>query len=562
MPVFYGKSLKMSEKDNPPMATRVSRTALIEDIRQLTNIIETTHPAPYFKGGGRIAYHRRLQKLIQGIPPEGMTDKAFIFYLMPFLASIRDGHTTILDESILFDHGHPGGIPLVFGAIEGKLCVRAVVRAAQRELIGSLLVSVAGIGVDDLLERVEHYFGCENQYQVLGKLGNRPALLFYQETLKLLIPEWQAAHSCPEITVALQHPDGDVHMHVFDTAASNAPAQIKSEHPDHLLPLSDPINPDFFFQFVDETGHSPGEIAVLRIANMTTFREMYEYFRANGMDRFEAWGRRIYQRFHPDTAVPVEYEDVIAGIPAASSVFCDLFKAMKAAQTRYLIVDLRDNQGGNSLMNQILTYYLVGFEKTVALLRTNGTVRKMSEFLASYSKEGIDLAQLPYYAQVPLNITDYDFSLDPDFSGAQYEGSIRANLEMDFAKMSSFCPEFESREHEALYFPEHIFILSSELTFSTGYNLMVDLHRLGGEIVGIPSGQAGNSFGDVRSFELANTKFRGNVSTKSFIAFPDDPEAGTLLKPLYPLTYEQFKAYDFDENATLRYALSLIADSE
>ncbi len=27
------------------------------------------------------------------------------------------------------------------------------------------------------------------------------------------------------------------------------------------------------------------------------------------------------------------------------------FKAMKAAQTRYLIVDLRDNQGGNSLMN-------------------------------------------------------------------------------------------------------------------------------------------------------------------------------------------------------------------
>jgi len=56
---------------------------------------------------------------------------------------------------------------------------------------------------------------------------------------------------------------------------------------------------------------------------------------------------------------------------------------------------------------------------------------------------------------------------------------------------------------------------------------------------------------------LANSKFRGNVSTKSFIAFPDDPEAGELLMPQHPLTYEKFKTYDFDENATLRYALSL-----
>ena len=221
-------------------------------------------------------------------------------------------------------------------------------------MIGSLLVSVAGIGVAELLERVEHFFGCENRYQTLGKLGNRPALLFYRETLNLLIPEWQATHSGSKIAVALQHSDGEVQTHIFDTATSNIPAQIKGEHPDHLPPLSDPDNPYFFYRLVDETGHSPGEVAVLRIANMTTFREMYEYFRANGMDRFEAWGRRIFQRFHPGTDVPEDYEKVIAGIPPASTVFRDLITAMKTAQTRYLIVDLRDNQGGNSLMNSDL----------------------------------------------------------------------------------------------------------------------------------------------------------------------------------------------------------------
>jgi hypothetical protein len=543
------------------METKLSRVELIEDIRQLTKIIETAHPDPYFKGGGRIAYHRRLQKLIRNIPPQGMTAKVFSFYLMPFVASIKDGHTTVLDESTLLDNKYPGGLPLKFGVIDDKLYIRAVVHLEHKKFIGSFLVSVAGIAVDELLRRVEHYFGCENQYQSLGKLGNKPALLFYQETLKLLIPEWQAAHSGLEITVVLQHPDGDIQTHIFDTTTSNAPAQITSKHPEHLLPISNSNNPNFFFRFIDKSGQIPGEIALLRIANMTTFREMYEYFRTNGMDRFEAWGRKVFQLFHPDVSMPVTYENVIAGIPSASNVFCDLFKAMKTAQTRYLVVDLRDNQGGNSLMNQILTYYLVGFEKTVGLLKATSTVRKMSDFLASLSEWELDLKQIPYTKQVPLNITDYDFSLDSDFSGNQYVESISEDLEKDFAKMPSFYPEFRSRKHEGFYFPEHIFILSSELTFSTGYNLMADLYQLGGEIVGTPSGQAGNSCGDVRPFKLSNSNIMGNVSTKFFIAFPDDPEAGTLLKPQHPLTYEKFKATHFDENAALRYALSLVTGS-
>ena len=93
-----------------------------------------------------------------------MTAKEFNFYLMPFVASLKDGHTTILDESSLTDHENPGGVPLIFGAIEGKLYVRGVTHYAHRNLIGSLLVSVSGIGVDELLDRVEHFFGCENYW--------------------------------------------------------------------------------------------------------------------------------------------------------------------------------------------------------------------------------------------------------------------------------------------------------------------------------------------------------------------------------------------------------------
>ena len=55
----------------------VDRCSLIEDIRQLSGILESSHPDPYIRGGGKIAYHRRLQELILSIPEEGMTIKAF-----------------------------------------------------------------------------------------------------------------------------------------------------------------------------------------------------------------------------------------------------------------------------------------------------------------------------------------------------------------------------------------------------------------------------------------------------------------------------------------------------
>jgi len=45
-----------------------SREQLIEDARQLAEVIESVHPDPYIRGGGRIAFHRRLQRLLEAIP--------------------------------------------------------------------------------------------------------------------------------------------------------------------------------------------------------------------------------------------------------------------------------------------------------------------------------------------------------------------------------------------------------------------------------------------------------------------------------------------------------------
>ena len=76
----------------------LSRKVLIEDIRELSNILETAHPDPYINGGGKIAYHRRLQNLIRGIPSTGMIKENFYNYLLPFIARLGGGHTKIFKK--------------------------------------------------------------------------------------------------------------------------------------------------------------------------------------------------------------------------------------------------------------------------------------------------------------------------------------------------------------------------------------------------------------------------------------------------------------------------------
>jgi len=105
--------------------------------------------------------------------------------------------------------------------------------------------------------------------------------------------------------------------------------------------------------------------------------------------------------------------------------------------------------------------------------------------------------------------------------------------------------------------PKNLVVLCSPRTFSSGYTLMYYLYRIGAKIVGTPSAQAGNCFGETFSFELRHSGLTGTISQKQFIYFHDDPEMGRVLRPHYPMTYEKLKFYGFDVNAEILLALDI-----
>jgi hypothetical protein len=466
------------------MSDYISRDALIEDVRELSGILERVHPDPYIRGGGKIAYHRRLQNLIKDIPQEGMTRQDFFYQIQPFVAAIVDGHTNLSTIRTQKERENPGGLPLYFEPIDEKLYVSSVTRQEHMPLVGSLLVSIESIPFIELVDRMKRYVGYENQYGLLGSMG-RSGALFNRDSLKRLAPEWIYEE---EIRVALRHPDGSEREYLL-------PAAVNVKYP-LLQPASKIKLPDsrrwISYHFLDEER----KIVYLRINSMSNYREAHEYWHNVSMTQFKKYTNRVYTLYN-GREPPSNIEDVLSGIPSVTELFIEMLTEMREAESEYLIVDLRRCIGGFDAINTFLMYHLVGLDEALSQLIKRIEVRKLSEFLHKTSDEGIKLEDISYSDLVPLNLNDYDFSNDPQFfSDEKRKRDLEDFYLRIFEKTPTFYRVFKTGEYEKIYLPENIFVLCSSSTASSGYDMMINLKGLGAKIVGVPSGQSGNHFGN------------------------------------------------------------------
>jgi hypothetical protein len=530
------------------MGGKISRDALIEDVRELSGILESVHPDPYIRGGGKIAYHRRLQNLIKDISQDGMTREEFFYHIQPFVAALVDGHTNLSLIRTQKDRDNPGGVPLYFEPIDEKLYVSSVTRQEHMPLIGSLLVSIEDITFTELVNRMKRFVGYENYYGLLGSMG-RSGALFNRDSLKRLVPKWTNEE---EIRVVLRRPDG------FERECL-LPAAEDVKYP-LLQPASKIKFPDskgwISYHFCDEETN----IVYLRIDSMSNYREAHEYWHNVGMTQFKNYTNRVYTLYN-GREPPSNIEVVLNGIPSVTELFVDMLTEMREAESEYLIVDLRKCIGGFDAINTFFMYHLVGLDETLSQQIKRIEVRKLSEFLHKTSDEGIKLEDILYSKLVPLTLNDYDFSNDPQFYSDEKRKQDLEKFHLGiFEKTPTFYRVFKTGEYERIYLPKNIFVLCSGSTASSGYDMMINLKGLGARIVGVPSGQSGNHFGNSQQFVLKNSNLVGYVSTKYFIGIPENPEPGHVLLPEYQLTYEKLASLGFDVNADLLYALEIIED--
>jgi hypothetical protein len=506
-----------------------SREQLIEDAWQLADAIESAHPDPYIRGGGRIAFHRRLQQLLNAIPEGGMRREEFIHLLRPFIAAIGDAHTELWSDYPVNDHA-PGGVPLRFEIVEESLYVAGVPDQESRDLIGSILVSVEGVPLAELCERQRRLQGTENQYHALYLLANLS--LWYRPWMEDLLPEWQDSR---RVGVELQLPDGESREVVFDDLPKGMGAMLT---PESQVPLPSTDDSGFLYEFLD----AEGKTAYLRIDHMSRYREATEM----------------------ETSRPAPR------LRSATETFRSMVVEMEQAGTEALIIDLRDNRGGNSVMGDILTYFLYGKETLQDIMVYGdsiggGMIRKYSDLFWAQTQSWTSLEQVNEGRTLPLRADDYDFagfSGDVEWSPVRKAEAIAYNEKSWLALSPTFWEEYQSEAYGGYYCPGKVVVLVDSETFSSGFTMARYLYLAGATFVGTPSGQAANSFGNGQLWHLDHTGIEGTVSTTYSVMFPDDSELARVLPVHYPLTYEKLASYDFDPNAEYLYALELLAEQE
>jgi hypothetical protein len=160
-----------------------------------------------------------------------------------------------------------------------------------------------------------------------------------------------------------------------------------------------------------------------------------------------------------------------------------------------------------------------------------------------------------------------DYSFDDDFTDDEekirnlfQESEIPAFLDRWINRSPTFYTEFQSGAYGGYYRPERVVVLVTPRTFSSGFTMARHLYLAGATLVGTPSAQASNCFGECIQWSLEHTRIGGVISVSYFNQFPNDPEAGRVLPVHYPLTYEKLASYDFDPNAEYLYALELVEE--
>jgi hypothetical protein len=528
-------------------AEKISHESLVADVRQLADMIEQVHPDPYINGGGEVAFHRRLQSTLEKIPADGMTRVDFYRLLRPFVTAIGDAHTRLW-EAYDFIPTQPGGIPLYFSVVGTDLYVLAVPEERYRPLIGALLVSVEGVTTRELLDRARTMISAENEYQLLGNVAYN-GFLFLGPFLSDLLPEWREKS---HVQIVLRDKDGQEAEHSFPVLSQIPGKWFK---PDSRVDRPHPYPRGFEYTFLDPERKT----ALLVVDDMQSYREMYEGWIASSPADAERAIREMYKRIHQSDA-PDDIKAALAGIPSVTETFRALVQEMREAGTKTLLVDLRINDGGNSTMYNILLYFLYGKEVLWRAKLQHTEIERFSEYYFQRNSPE-DFDRINRGRTVPLTRTDYDFSGDW-YGRIQRDPSVADQIKTEFQlreldKMPTFAAEYLSGKYEGYYLPANVMVLISPKTFSSGYTLMYYLYLAGAKIVGTPSAQAGNCFGEPFSFELKHSGLTGTISHKQFVDFHDDSEMGLVLRPHFPMTYDKLKSYAFDPNAEILLALDI-----
>jgi hypothetical protein len=209
-----------------------------------------------------------------------------------------------------------------------------------------------------------------------------------------------------------------------------------------------------------------------------------------------------YQNYVIGAVLSQNEEDRIASYPRFDTLVAKMFANMSEKNVQTLVVDVRNNAGGNSTLCNILLSYL----KPVKSMQSGNGYMRVSPFWQAYYP--IE------YENAKKAVTERKQVLE---MGKLYLAATLSpqNEDTDFKKkMEEY---FIHNKEDSNIFPGNVIFIQGKKTYSSAGLLIVNaVDNNIGKVIGEKSTYKPCHYGDILTWELPNTKIKGGVSYKIF----------------------------------------------
>jgi len=470
----------------------LSKEQLLQDYDFFFTQLEEIHPDPYSAFGGKERFSEKVMHLRRKLAMEdSLTQNKMEAEVTKLLSALHDGHT-YFGHVYSLKKVEDRWIPLKLKVIPDGIIVNGYMPDLE-PLKGSILCEVEDEPIESVLNRLDRIVISENYYGLMGKacrsIGNT-------NTLQQLFPGFDKE----EVSMKFRMVNGK------DTLVSlsfypNGPFWDKI-----IYTPSDKRFPkeNFDYRFVDDNNQT-----MVICINAVVSADV---------PNIENYG--------------LESDVVVA------NVFAKMLREMKAANSQRLIIDLRGNGGGWTMIMYAALYELYG-ERFMSTDLSLQSATKISD--AWLKKNHITLEQFNQYRAISLKMGDYFV-----------QSSKVDNFDWFMCADKSI---LEAQHGEPIYTPKEIYVVTDEQTFSAAFHTAYMLWKMGAKVVGVPSGQAPNTFMEVTSFRLPNTGLECSVSNSLQRCFPDDNPRAKVFTPDIQLKYKDYQKYNFSKDSELQYLI-------
>ena len=514
-------------------SAQIPNDSIVADFRYFIHQLEATHPDPYTNYGGKAFFHRAASETYWGLKDDSVTTREELCWrIRAFLAPLSDGHTQIHFPET---QGSFSLVPIRFKAVGDGLFIRRLPDEHQ-QLIGSRLVGIENVQTKDLCEEMMKIYPAENE---IGKMANICGHGHQPVVLGRIIPCLRQ----DTISYHLMTPEGNF---VRLPLALIPVKQWKEWNREVTSPMDNRFpTENLTYTFADKQKNT----MYFRSTSIMA-RDNIEYMYQAGMNYYDDLKYCYDKVYH--RPMPSDTLKAIASLPSFSEEFEKMLQLMKRNKSENLIIDLRGNGGGWTPITYPTLYQLWG-DGYLQKNFQNHLYRLLSPLYMQKLNMTLEQFNARYH-------TNYEFGDYTFYESDEKTQAVTDETRTRFVSNSMSCiqDKLAKQNGQPVYTPKHIYVLADADTYSAAFHYMFYLWKMGAKIVGVPSSQAPNTFMEVTPFTLPRTNLEGSISNSLQLFLPADDPCAKQLTPDILLTYDDYKRYNFDNQAEVLFLLDYI----